>query len=103
VLFVLALLPSAHAEVTCDGPTPEQAAQALAAAKDDYAQARHVVYETDWQYRLAIEDRDLVMGERKQAIDTMHAKKASLRGAKHDSKTAEARVADCGTKAPAKA
>ena len=103
MLLAFVLLNPAHADVACDGPTPEQAAVALASAKDRYHSARSLYVDTEWQYKLAIEDRDSVLTERRAAMDDMKDAKSALRGAKRDSKDAESRVADCGSTAPAAA
>ena len=104
MLVAFVLFSPAHADAAaCDGPTPEQAAVALASAQDRYHAAKSVYLETEWQYKLAIEDRDTVLAEKKTAMDDMKNAKVDLKSARHESKEAESRVADCGPQAPSAA
>jgi hypothetical protein len=103
VLVAFALFSPAHADAACEGPTPEQAAVVLSSAQDRYHAAKSVYLETEWQYKLAIEDRDTVLAEKKTATNEMKDAKDDLKAAKRASKEAESRVADCGPQAPAAA
>lgn len=100
MLLVLALLPSAHADTDCSGPTPEQAAVALDVAKEQFRDAQSTVNDTEWQYRLAIEDRDAVLAEREAAMEDLRDARATLRDARKETKDAQVRLAKCGPAAP---
>ena len=100
MVLALALLPAAYADTDCSGPTPEQAAIVHDVAKDQFRVAQSRVNDTEWQYRLAIEDRDTVLADRDDALADLKDARGTLRDAKRDTKAAEERLARCGPAAP---
>jgi len=101
VLLALALLPAAVAQADCSGPTPAQAAVTLEAARTDFEAAQSRMNGTEWQYRLALEERDAVLADRDDAMADLRGARVTLRGAKQGSKEAEQRLAKCGPASPA--
>jgi len=101
VLLAVALLSAAQADADCSGPTPEQAAATLDSARTDFKSAQSRVTDTEWQYRLAIEDRDVVLADRDDAMADLRAARDTFRDAKRGSKEAEQRLAKCGPASPA--
>jgi hypothetical protein len=101
VLLALTLLPAVHAATDCEGPSPEQAAVTLETARADFKAAHSRVNDTEWQYRLAIEDRDTVLADRDDAYADLRAARSALRDAKKGNKEAEQRLARCGPTSPA--
>lgn len=78
LLLVTLLAPSAEA---C--PTEVATAlQSLTVAKTERVEAYHRFHETDWNYKMATEDRDQVLAQRSDALDELRDSRHELKDAK---------------------
>ena len=70
---------------------PEAIAEAttvLEARRADYAAARKVVRDTDWEYYLALDDRDEVLARQAAATEELRQARAALKDARRQVKVA---------------